>query len=79
MTSLVQNFGAPLDDSIDAEAAMQLSTLFRVWAGQALEMRWIAGESDRPMPGTSDASIPIPRSQRMTPGGPFISPLPCGP
>jgi hypothetical protein len=29
---------------IDAEAAMQLSTLFRLWAGQALEMRWIAGE-----------------------------------
>jgi hypothetical protein len=23
---------------------MQLSTLFRLWAGQALEMRWIAGE-----------------------------------
>lgn len=30
--------------SIDAEAAMQLSTLFRLWGGQALEMRWIAGE-----------------------------------
>lgn len=30
--------------SIDPEAAMQLSTLFRVWAGQALEMRWIAGD-----------------------------------
>ncbi len=30
--------------SIDAEAAMQLSTVFRVWAGQALEMRWLAGE-----------------------------------
>jgi hypothetical protein len=29
---------------IDAEAAMQLSTLFRLWAGQALEMRWIGGE-----------------------------------
>jgi hypothetical protein len=29
--------------SIDAEAAMQLSTLFRLWAGQAIEMRWIAG------------------------------------
>jgi hypothetical protein len=29
---------------VDAEAAMQLSTLFRLWAGQALEMRWIAGE-----------------------------------
>jgi hypothetical protein len=29
---------------IDAEAAMQLSTLFRLWSGQALEMRWIAGD-----------------------------------
>ena len=29
---------------IDAEAAMQLSTLFRLWAGQALEMRWLAGD-----------------------------------
>jgi hypothetical protein len=30
--------------SVDAEAAMQLSMLFRLWAGQALEMRWIAGD-----------------------------------
>lgn len=29
---------------IDTEAAMQLSTIFRLWAGQALEMRWLAGE-----------------------------------
>ena len=29
---------------IDAEAAMQLSTLFRLWAGQAIEMRWVAGD-----------------------------------
>jgi len=29
---------------IDAEAAMHLSTLFRLWAGQALEMRWLAGD-----------------------------------
>lgn len=29
---------------IDAEAAMQLSTLFRLWSGQAIEMRWIGGE-----------------------------------
>ncbi len=28
---------------IDPEAAMQLSTLFRLWAGQAIEMRWIGG------------------------------------
>lgn len=30
--------------AIDAEAAMQLSMLFRLWAGQALEMRWVHGE-----------------------------------
>jgi hypothetical protein len=30
--------------SIDAEAAMQLSTVFRVWSGQSLEMRWLAGD-----------------------------------
>ncbi|MFT3818197.1 MAG: hypothetical protein QM750_11290 [Rubrivivax sp.] len=29
---------------VDTDAAMQLSTLFRLWAGQSLEMRWIAGE-----------------------------------
>ncbi|MBK9134773.1 MAG: hypothetical protein IPM15_10710 [Betaproteobacteria bacterium] len=29
---------------IEAEAAMQLSTLFRLWAGQAIEMRWIGGD-----------------------------------
>ena len=29
---------------VDTDAAMQLSTLFRLWAGQLLEMRWIAGE-----------------------------------
>jgi hypothetical protein len=31
-------------DVMDAEAAMQLSMLFRLWAGQALEMRWLAGD-----------------------------------
>jgi hypothetical protein len=30
--------------TLDPEAAMQLSTLFRVWAGQALDMRWVGGE-----------------------------------
>ncbi len=30
--------------TVDAEAAMQLSMVMRLWAGQALEMRWIAGE-----------------------------------
>ena len=29
---------------IDAEAAMQLSTLFRLWSGQAIELRWLGGE-----------------------------------
>lgn len=36
------------------------------------DLDWISGESDRPMPGTSDASRPVPRSQRKTPGGPFF-------
>ena len=31
--------------SVDAEAAMQLSMVFRLWAGQALEMRWQAGDT----------------------------------
>jgi hypothetical protein len=30
--------------AVEAEAAMQLSTLFRLWAGQAIEMRWIGGD-----------------------------------
>jgi hypothetical protein len=30
--------------SIDAEAAMQLSTIFRLWSGQSLEMRWMGGD-----------------------------------
>ncbi|MBU6258566.1 MAG: hypothetical protein KGJ30_06560 [Burkholderiales bacterium] len=29
---------------VDAEAAQQLSALFRLWASQPLEMRWIGGE-----------------------------------
>ncbi|MDE2277719.1 MAG: hypothetical protein KGK09_15625, partial [Burkholderiales bacterium] len=29
---------------IDAEAAMQLSMLLRLWSGQALELRWVAGD-----------------------------------
>ncbi|MCB1695579.1 MAG: enoyl-CoA hydratase/isomerase family protein [Pseudomonadales bacterium] len=36
------------------------------------DVDWISGDSDRPMPGTSDPSRPIPRSQRKTPGGPFF-------
>jgi hypothetical protein len=29
---------------IDAEAAMQLSALFRLWSSQAVELRWLSGE-----------------------------------
>lgn len=29
---------------IDAEAAMQLSALFRLWSGQSIELRWLGGE-----------------------------------
>jgi hypothetical protein len=29
---------------IDPEAAMQLSTVFRLWSGQQLEMRWLGGD-----------------------------------
>lgn len=36
------------------------------------DVDFITGDSDRPMPGTSDTSRPIPRSQRKTPGGPFV-------
>jgi ABC-type transporter Mla MlaB component len=30
--------------AVDPEAAMQLSTLFRLWSGQTIEMRWNSGE-----------------------------------
>jgi len=36
------------------------------------DVDFLTGDSDRPMPGTSDASRKIPRSQRKTPGGPFV-------
>lgn len=29
---------------IETEAAMQLSSIFRLWAGQSLEMRWMGGD-----------------------------------
>ena len=47
---------------VEAEAAGQLSILLRQWAGQALEMRWIAGEnlfaalSDAAPTGVRDAA-----------------------
>jgi hypothetical protein len=31
-------------ERVNTDAAMQLSVLFRMWAGQVLEMRWIGGE-----------------------------------
>lgn len=36
------------------------------------DVDFLSGEGDRPMPGTSDASRPMPRSQRKSPGGPFF-------
>ncbi|MBI4985109.1 MAG: enoyl-CoA hydratase/isomerase family protein [Rhodocyclales bacterium] len=33
---------------------------------------FLSGDGDRPLPGTSDASRPIPRWQRLYPGGPFF-------
>ncbi len=30
--------------AMEPEAAMQLSTLFRLWSGQAVEMRWLSGD-----------------------------------
>ena len=36
------------------------------------DVDFLTGDSDRPMPGTSEASRPIPRSQRKNPGGPFV-------
>ena len=36
------------------------------------DVDFITGDGDRPMPGTSDSSRPIPRYQRKTPGGPFV-------
>ena len=35
------------------------------------DVDFLTGDSDRPMPGTSDASRPIPRSQRKTPRWPL--------
>lgn len=38
------------------------------------DVDWLAGEADQdnPMPGTSDPSRPMPRRQRISPGGPFF-------
>jgi enoyl-CoA hydratase/carnithine racemase len=54
----------------------EVRTILRHGAGRGFcaggDVDFISGDSDRPMPGTSDASRPIPRSQRKTPGGPFF-------
>ena len=36
------------------------------------DVGFLSGDSERPMPGTSDPSRPMPRSQRKSPGGPFV-------
>ncbi|MBV2235403.1 MAG: enoyl-CoA hydratase/isomerase family protein [Sterolibacterium sp.] len=36
------------------------------------DVDFLSGEGDRPMPGTSSAERPIPRTQRKSPGGPFF-------
>jgi len=36
------------------------------------DVEFLSGDSERPMPGTSDPSRPMPRSQRKSPGGPFV-------
>lgn len=38
------------------------------------DVDWLAGEADQenPMPGTSDPDRPMPRRQRISPGGPFF-------
>lgn len=36
------------------------------------DVEFLSGEGDRPLPGASDPSRRMPRSQRKTPGGPFV-------
>ncbi len=50
-------------------------TILLTGAGKAFcaggDADFISGNAERPLPGLSDPSIPMKRSQRKTPGGPF--------